>query len=198
MKRSWPQGTKPCQVGGPLGAVVALQSICLMYLSVLQWHKKLPLHSNKEHLLTWSMCAHVWSPQIEICSIKTSTKLYMHTIIKQRIKCNIVSHYTHCLHKLHIKIIVKLSQEKKNNSHLCPSCRPTQTWMWVESAHGACRHHNKLFSGRGWHNTLYPNWDLDKMISHWKRGPHLHNNCGNCLDLLFMRTVVRKCHCCHT
>lgn len=113
MKRSWPQGTKPCQVGGPLGAVVALQSICLMYLSVLQWHKNLPLHSNKEHLLTWSMCAHVWSPQIEICSIKTFTKLYMHTIIKQRIKCNIVSHYTHCLHKLHIKIIVKLSQEKK-------------------------------------------------------------------------------------
>lgn len=171
MKRSWPQGTKPCQVGGPLGAAVALQSICLMYPSVLQLHKNLPLHSNKEHLLTWSMCAHVWSSQIKICSIKISTKWYMHTIIKQHIKCDIVSHYTHCLHKLHMKIIVKLSQEKNNNSHLNTGWGPTKTCMWLESAHAACRHHhNKLFSERGWHKTLYPNWDLDKMISHWKRG----------------------------
>lgn len=198
MKRSWPQGTKLCQVGGLLGVVVALQSICLMYLSVLQWHKNLPLHSNKEHLLTWSMCAHVWSSQIKICSIKTSTKLYMHTIIKQRIKFNIVSHYAHCLHKLHIKIIVKLTQEKKKKIVICTLAVDLQNHVcdWNQlmepvgiiisySVKGVTQ--NSVSNLRSWQNDFA----LEK-------GPHLHNNCGNCLDLLFMRTVVRKCHCCHT
>lgn len=34
--------------------------------------------------------------------------------------------------------------------------------------------------------------DLDKMISQWNEGAHLHNNCGNCMDLLSCSTVQKK------
>lgn len=72
MKRYWPQGTKPRQVGGPLGAVVALQSICLMYLSALQWRE------NGHYIPI--MCAHARAPSIKICTA------IIHKIIKRCIK----------------------------------------------------------------------------------------------------------------